>query len=131
MIWLADGNILLAYAVDTHPEHLRAVRWFDSLTDSFATCPVTQGTLLRLHMKFALDHSAAAAWNALKGFEAHPGHVYLTGDLPYREVRYRQIQGHRQVTDAWLIELARRNGCKVATLDQGMTATYPNDAVLI
>jgi hypothetical protein len=42
-----------------------------------------------------------------------------------------QLQGHRQVTDAWLVELARRNAGKVATLDQGLVATYPNDAVLI
>ena len=56
---------------------------------------------------------------------------YWADDLPYREVPHRQIQGHRQVTDAWLIELARRNDARVATLDQGMAATYPNDAVLI
>ena len=131
MIWLVDGNILLAYVVDTLSEHKRAVRWFDSLTEPFATCPVTQGTLLRLHMKFAEDHSSTAAWKALEGFEAHPTHVYWPDDLPYGLVPHRQIQGHRQVTDAWLVELARRNGGKVATLDQGMAATYPNDAVLI
>jgi predicted nucleic acid-binding protein len=58
-------------------------------------------------------------------------HDYLADDLPYREVPYHQLQGHRQVTDAWLVELARRNAGKVATLDQGLVATYPNDAVLI
>ncbi|MDI1311525.1 PIN domain-containing protein [Prosthecobacter sp.] len=131
MIWLVDGNILVAYAVDTHFQHQQAVRWFDGLTESFATCSVTQGTLLRLHMKFAADQSAKAAWNSLKGFEAHPAHVYWLDDLPYSKVPYRSIQGHRQVTDAWLVELARRNGGKVATLDQGMTVTYPDTAVLI
>lgn len=30
-----------------------------------------------------------------------------------------------------LVELARRNGGKVATLDKGMAATYPGEAVLI
>lgn len=131
MTWLVDGNVLLAYAVDTHADHLRAVRWFDALTEPFATCSVTQGTLLRLHMKLAADHGAKAAWNALAGFEGHPLHEYLSDDLPYREVSHRHIQGQRQVTDAWLVELARRNGGKVATLDTGMVATYPNDAVLI
>jgi predicted nucleic acid-binding protein len=82
-------------------------------------------------MHLAIDTSAAAAWKALAGVEAHPLHEYWGDDLPYREVPNRQIQGHRQVTDAWLVELARRNGGKVATLDTGMVATYPNDAVLI
>jgi len=131
MIWLVDGNILVAYAVDTHIQHQRAVLWFDGLIESFATCSVTQGTLLRLHMKFAANQSAVAAWNALRGFEAHPLHVFWPDDLPYSKVPHRHIQGHRQVTDAWLVELAHRNGGKVATLDQGMAATYPNDAVLI
>ncbi|WP_395742827.1 PIN domain-containing protein [Prosthecobacter sp.] len=131
MTWLVDGNILAAYAVNTHAQHQRAVSWFNSLTETFVTCSVTQGTLLRLHMKFAADQSAGAAWKALEGFLAHPGHQYWGDDLPYSEVPHRQIQGHRQVTDAWLVELARRNGGKVATLDQGMVATYPNDVVLI
>ena len=131
MTWLVDGNVLAAHALSGHPCHDKAVLWFDRLTERFATCSVTQGTLLRLHMQLAIDKSAAAAWKALAGVEAHPLHDYLKDDVPYREVPQRLIQGHRQVTDAWLVELARRNGGKVATLDTGMVATYPNDAVLI
>jgi toxin-antitoxin system PIN domain toxin len=131
MIWLLDGSVLAAHVLSGHPEHSRAEAWFYRLQDSFATCPVTQGTLLRLHVHLAIDKSASAAWKALEGVESHPLHRYWADDLPYREVPHRQIQGHRQVTDAWLIELARRNDARVATLDQGMAATYPNDAVLI
>lgn len=131
MIWLADGNLLAAYVLSGHPHHAHAERWFDQLTDRFATCSVTQGTLLRLHMRLAIDKSSAAAWRALEEIEAHPLHDYWSDDLPYREVPHRSMQGHRQVTDAWIVELARRNGGKVATLDQGMAAAYPNEAVLI
>lgn len=131
MIWLVDGNILAAYVLSGHPFHATAVEWFRQLNDRFATCSVTQGTLLRLHMKVAIDGTAAAAWKALAGVEAHPLHDYWDDDLPYRLVPHPLIQGHRQVTDAWLVELARRNGGKVATLDKGMAATYPGDAVLI
>ncbi len=131
MIWLVDGNLLAAYVLSGHPHHAQVERWFDNLTDRFATCSVTQGTLLRLHMRLAIDKSSAAAWRALAEVEAHTLHDYCSDDLPYREVPHRLMQGHGQITDAWLIELARRNGGKVATLDQGMVATYPNEAVLI
>ncbi|WP_395716517.1 PIN domain-containing protein [Prosthecobacter sp.] len=131
MTWLVDGSVLSAHVLSGHPAHSQAEAWFNRLQEPFATCSVTQGTLLRLHMHLAIDTSAAAAWKALAGVEAHPLHEYWGDDLPYREVPNRQIQGHRQVTDAWLVELARRNGGKVATLDTGMVATYPNDAVLI
>ncbi|MGV3663422.1 MAG: PIN domain-containing protein [Prosthecobacter sp.] len=131
MIWLPDGNVLIAVSLKGHADHVRCVDWLDRITDRFATCAVTQGTLLRLHMCLAHDKSAIAAWKALAGVESHPLHDYWDDDLPYRMVPYRQIQGHRQITDAWIVELARRNSGKVATLDKGMAATYPADAVLI
>lgn len=131
MIWLPDGNILIALSIKTHGDHVRCVSWLDGMTDRFATCSVTQGTLIRMPVHLAKDKSAEAAWKALAGVEAHPLHDYWDDDLPYRLVPHPLIQGHRQVTDAWLVELARRNGGKVATLDKGMAATYPGDAVLI
>lgn len=131
MSWLVDGNVLVASLIDTHVHHQRARLWFEQLTERFTTCAVTQGTLLRMHMKFADDHGADAAWKALAGVEAHPLHDYLDEDLPYRDVPYARLQGHREVTDAWIVELARRNSSKVATLDAGLVASYPDDAVLI
>ena len=131
MIWLADGNLLIAHLINTHADHARAKAWFDSLTDRFATCAVTQGTLLRMHMRLAADTSARAAWKALEGIEAHPLHDYWDDDLPYRKVDTAGLSGHRQVTDAWLAELARRYGAKLATLDQGLAIAQSDVAVLI
>lgn len=102
MIWLPDGNVLIALTIRAHAEHQRALGWLNALREPFATCSVSQGTLLRMHMHLAQDHSADAAWKALAGIEAHPLHVYWDTDLPYRDVPHRLIQGHRQVTDAWL-----------------------------
>ena len=68
-MWLLDGNVLVALAIDSHEFHKRAHRWFDPLSESFATCAVTEGTLLRLHMRLAADGRATAAWAVLA---AHP-----------------------------------------------------------
>lgn len=131
MIWLPDGNVLVALTVRTHAEHQRAMQWLNALSEPFATCSVSQGTLVRMHMHLAIDRSAAAAWKAVAGVEAHPLHVYWDTDLPYRDVPHRLLQDHRQVTDAWLVEQPQRIGGKVATLGKGLAATYPNEAVLI
>ena len=63
MTRLLDGNLLVALVMETHVHHERAHRWFaaSKKKDRFATCAVTQGTLLRLHMQTAQDRSAAAA----------------------------------------------------------------------
>ena len=65
-MWLLDGNLLVALTVDTHEFHRRAQEWFDSQDEAFATCAITEGTLLRVHMKVAQESSVAAAWAVLE-----------------------------------------------------------------
>lgn len=125
MTWLLDGNLLIALALDTHVHHRRSVAWFASAVERFATCVVTQGTLLRLHMSLAADGSAAAAWETLRLFTAHPKHELWDDGFSYMDVSSAGLTGRRQVTDAWLAELARRRRGKVATLDAAFATLYP------
>lgn len=132
MTWLLDGNVLLALQVDSHIHHDRAHRWFAGLNrDRFATCAVTQGTLLRLHMKAAADTSSTAAWEALRQVAAHPQHEWWGDDLNYLNVPHRHLQGSAQVTDAWLAEHARQRHGKLATLDSGLALLHHDVAVLL
>jgi predicted nucleic acid-binding protein len=41
------------------------------------------------------------------------------------------VIGHRQVTDAYLVALARRHGGHVATLDAGLAALHGDDVLLL
>lgn len=133
MTWLLDGNLLVALRVDTHVHHERAHRWFRSLgkRDRFATCVLTEGTLLRVHMKTAADGSAAAAWRALEEVSDHPKHEWWDEVLSFLAVPHRHLQGSGQVTDAWLAELARRRGGRLATLDSGLAVLHADVAALI
>lgn len=132
MTWLLDGNVLVALRVASHLHHDRVHRWFASLKqDRFATCVLTQGTLARVHMKTAVDSSAAAAWQALRDVSSHPKHEWWGDSLSFLDVGHRHLQGSAQVTDAWLAELARRRKGKLATLDSGLTALHRDVAVLI
>ncbi len=132
MTWLLDGNALVALRIDSHIHHSRIHSWFASLRrDRFATCLITQGTLLRVHMRTAVDGSAEAAWQALKEIEAHPRHVWWSADLSFLSVPHRRLQGSSQVTDAWLAELARRRKGRLATLDSGLAQLHSDVAFLI
>jgi hypothetical protein len=74
MTWLLDGNVLVALVIDSHVHHDRAHQWFATLAqDRFATCPLTQGTLLRVHMRSAANRSAAAAQGARPGSRTNIG----------------------------------------------------------
>jgi toxin-antitoxin system PIN domain toxin len=132
MTWLLDGNLLVALRIDTHVSHEAAQHWFSSHRhDRFATCPVTQGTLLRVHMRSALDGSVDAAWQALSEISGHPMHEFWADNFSYLDVPHRLLQGPSQVTDAWLAELARRRKGKLATFDQALVALHRDVAELV
>ena len=94
-MWLLDGNLLVALAIDTHEFHHRARRWFNSQAEPFATCAVTEGTLLRIHMKVAQDGSATAAWSVLEAVYAMPDHVFWNEGFSYQEVAFANIAGSK------------------------------------
>jgi predicted nucleic acid-binding protein len=130
MTWLLDGNVLIAMALLDHPHRARCLRWFTSI-ESFATCPTTEGTLLRIHMQHAEDKSAIAAWRTLEVFRSHPRHVFWQENFSYAEILPSRLTGYRQITDSWLSELARRKGGKLATLDVALSVLWPESTFLI
>jgi toxin-antitoxin system PIN domain toxin len=131
MSWLVDGNGIIALAIKSHPEHARAKAWFETLTDTFHTCSVTEGTFLRLHMMLATDTTSTAAWKNLALIQSDPMHRFIDDGYSYSQVAARGLQGHKQVTDAWLAQLARRHGARLATLDGGLVATHADVGFLI
>jgi hypothetical protein len=126
---LLDANVLIALLVDDHVHHGAAEGWFAGLAGKFATCPITQGALIRLLIREG--QSAAAAAAILSGTSADPRHEFWADEVPYTEVPTRGIVGHRQVTDAYLAQLARARGSRLATLDRAMAALHSDVAELV
>lgn len=132
MTWLLDGNVLVAMSLNGHPHYYRVHAWLASVSDDhFATCPVTEGTLLRLHMQQAYDKTAGAAWIVLSDLHAHPKHVFWPENFSYTKISPTRLTGYRQITDAWLAELAKRKGGMLATLDAPLSALWPDSTLLI
>jgi toxin-antitoxin system PIN domain toxin len=129
--WLLDGNVLVALSVPAAAQHPIARAWFEATVARFATCPITQGTLLRLHPRTAPDPRLEAAWRTLESMLAHPAHVFWPDDLSYGEVSSKRLQGGAQVTDAYLAALARHHGGKVATFDKAFSLLHPDVVVKI
>ena len=123
MTWLLDGNVLCALAIDSHEHHARATRWWNGI-EKFATCTITQGTLLRVHMLMAVDSSPAAAWETLHEIEQLAGHEFWGDGFSYGSVAHQLLQGPKQVTDAWLVELARRRKSRLATFDAPLAGLH-------
>jgi len=126
---LLDANVLIALLVEDHVHHAAAETWFVALNGTFATCPITQGSLMRLLIREG--QSAATARDILDRSTADPRHEFWPDDVPYTDVPTAGIIGHRQVTDAYLAQLARARQARLATFDQAMVGLHHDVAELV
>ena len=124
--FLADGNVLVALTVVDHVHHGVALEWFASAEAELATCPITEGTLLRFLLREGFLATDAVA--VLQAFRAQPWHTFWADAIPCEQAHLRGVIGHRQVTDAYLVALARYHSGCVVTLDKGLAALH-GDAV--
>ena len=129
MTWLLDANLLIALVVREHIQHDSAETWLSGLDDKFATCPITQGSLLRLLIREGLIAERAIA--LLLGLSSDRRHVFWPDDVPFEEVRLSGVIGHRQVADAYLAQLARAHHGRLATFDQGLVGLHADVATAV
>jgi uncharacterized protein len=126
---LLDANVLIALVVEEHVHHGQAEAWFVASGNSFATCPITQGSLMRLLIREG--QSAEAARSVLQEITASPQHEFWPDNASYHNIPITGIIGHRQVTDAYLVHLARSYSARIVTFDQALAKLHPDVADLI
>lgn len=136
-IALPDTNVLLALAWPNHQFHAAARLWFSSFGGNWATCTVTQLGFVRLSSNPAFTRHAKTPREALvllRLMVAHPKHVLLNSDpgliAESFEAVAQNLQGHKQVTDAYLIFLASESRAQVVTFDHRLAAVTRNSGLL-
>lgn len=126
---LLDANVLIALVVDDHVHHASAEEWFVKSGTGFATCPITQGSLMRLLMREG--QTAESARSVLREITANPRHEFWPDNATYENIPIAGIIGHRQVTDAYLAHLARSYEARLATFDQALAELHQDVADLV
>jgi toxin-antitoxin system PIN domain toxin len=128
-VTLLDANVLIALVVTEHVHHDAAEAWLQRAEGPFATCPFTQTALARFLVREGRPARDAAS--VLAAIVGHPRHAFWPADLGVDAIAWERVDGHRQVTDAYLAALARAKGGRLATLDRGLAAVHPDVAVWI
>lgn len=126
---LLDANVLIALTVADHVHHDAAEEWFEVAAGSFATCPLTQGALVRTWLR--AGSTAADAVGVLASVTGSERHEFWSDDQAYTEIDFRGVIGHRQVTDAYLAGLTRARGGRLVTFDRALTALHSDVAMLL
>ena len=128
-VYLLDSNVLIALATPEHSLNAGAAAWFLK-GHRFATCPITQGALFRFHLRAGAGATAKSAKLLLESISALPRHEFWPDDVSFLEMPVTGIAGHRQVTDAYLVLLARKHGGSVATMDPALAAVHATATLL-
>jgi toxin-antitoxin system PIN domain toxin len=117
---LLDVNALVALAWDAHVHHEAMSTWFDQRTGPWATCPVSEAGFVRISSNAKIIKGALSvddASDVLRDLRAAGEHRFLTNDVSITDADVPPIVGHRQVTDALLLTVARRAGVALVTFD--------------
>lgn len=121
---LLDVNVLIALCWPNHQFHAAAHRRLGRPGQRWATCALTQLGFIRLSSNPAVTGVRKTPQEAvaiLASLIRDPNHVYLKALPSPAEPRisacFARILGYQQVTDAYLLELAARNGATLLTFD--------------
>jgi toxin-antitoxin system PIN domain toxin len=131
--YLLDVNVLIALIDPAHVQHDRAHDWFAARgQQAWATCPLTENGVLRIvgHARYPNSPGTPAAvaellavLRALDGHEFWPDEISL---FDYKRIRGERLLDSGQVTDTYLLALARVHGGQFATFDRHLVT----DAVI-
>lgn len=134
MTYLLDVNVLMALLWENHEQHAKTRAWFGGVT-SFATCPVSQLGFARVssHPLLGYGLSPDDAFGVLRQLLADPRHRFIAADLSCsdRVVRTDLMAGPNQITDRYLVALARQHDCVLATLDEPLAKAFAPDSKLV
>lgn len=131
MTLLLDANVLIALVNEGHIHHKRARAWFAQAQPAFATCPITEGALVRHYFRETEQPSSLDAVGLIRKIHEMRGHQFWPDCLNYTEIDYRGIIGYRQITHAYLVALAKANHGQLATMDSGLSELHPLTSVWI
>jgi uncharacterized protein len=126
--YLLDANVLIALTVQEHEHHQRASIWA-STVDRFATCPIVEGALVRFLVR--LGESAITSAEVIQRIRDLPACEFWPGSISYADIDLEHVVGHRQVTDAYLVSLARSRAAVLATLDEALVGLFPDHTLLL
>lgn len=131
-VTLLDVNVLVALFFADHVHHDIAHDWFaDHRAHGWATCPLTENGLVRVACQQPSDEVLVRPVDVIghverfcrdKHHHAWTDTVSLT-DASLFAAEF--IRGHKQVTDVYLLGLAKKMGGRLATFDR----TIPVKAV--
>lgn len=130
--YLLDVNTLIALMWPAHEAHGRMQEWFrQNSAAGWATCPITQTGFVRIVSNPAFSSDAVQpqeAVNILENNLKHPHHYFWADDVSFLKAVQpfcARLDGHKQVTDSYLLGLASHKKAKLVSMHRGILELLP------
>jgi toxin-antitoxin system PIN domain toxin len=124
VVALLDVNVLIALFDPAHVHHEAAHAWLELNREyRWATCALTENALVRVLSTLAYPGRGTTVEDAvsrLRTFCSEREHVFWPNSVSLCDrgrFRWNHVQGHRQITDVYLLALAITNQGRLATFD--------------
>jgi len=124
---LLDVNVLVALFDPDHVHHELAHDWFaDHRAQGWATCPMTQNGLIRVlaNPRYGSPESTLrAVRDAVTRLLSSKDHQFWEDDISLCDDTLFDVTamvGHRQITDVYLLGLAKRRKGHLVTFDRSI-----------
>jgi toxin-antitoxin system PIN domain toxin len=126
---LLDVNVLVALFDPDHVHHELAHDWFaDHHVHGWASCPMTQNGLIRVLSNPRYGSPASSlrvVRDAVRRFLSSQDHQFWPDDISLCDDALFDVGGmvgHRQITDVYLLGLAKKRRGHLVTFDRSIPA---------
>jgi toxin-antitoxin system PIN domain toxin len=132
---LLDVNVLVALAWDSHVHHVPARDWFvANAAAGWSTCSTTENGFLRVSSNpriLPAPVDVTDGRTVLRALRAVGTHDFLRDDVSPLDDDVPAVRGHRQITDAHLLTVARRAGQQLVTFDRALGELGASDVEVL
>lgn len=130
---LLDTSVLIALLDVNHVHHRLASAWLTGHHAGWASCPITLNGCVRIlsQPQYPNRLTMQAVVNGLTQAMQHPMHRFWADSinpLDATHVRWEQVLRPVDITDAYLLALAVKEGGCLATFDQKISPTWVSQA---
>lgn len=123
-VYLLDVNVTIALLDQAHIHNQAVEKWFDTPDLQWTLCAFTEAGVLRFFTRPKTgDMSMEQATAMLERLKQEPGHRYQPIPDDWQTLTkpfFKRLHGHNQITDAFLLGLAVREGLILVTFDRAI-----------
>lgn len=132
--FLLDINVLMAIGWTENEDYQRTHSFLTNYVEIWATCAITELGFVRVSSISSVLSQQLTPYQVHQNLQrlcSDPQHRYLENLPTFRHCDISKLQGHKQLTDFYLVKLAEYYGMRLLTLDKRLVNSLPSNSSIL